>query len=115
MLNRILRYLIATFLSLLFYIPCFAAAPIESDGTAAIAAGAQTVTLSGSYSHVIVWLSSGSSTVNLTFNQVTATTSNCLIGSGATIAYGMGQNTQAISQFGYYGNGTTGTINWMAW
>jgi hypothetical protein len=74
----------------LWAIPALAIAPVESDGTTAILAGANTIYLDnnggtkGSYSHITIWSSSGASTLYFTFNQgATASSSNALLGSGA--------------------------------
>ena len=98
---------------------------IEYDGTASIASGATKVFLDGGtgthqFHHVIVWLSASSSTAYLTFNPgATASSSNALLASGAGLAFGLGGagggNAPATNQINYYGNGTTGTISWVAW
>jgi hypothetical protein len=100
----------------------YAIAPIERGGNAAITAGAQTIYLDGvggtkgSYSHVIVWLDSGSSTANINFNVgQTAATTDPLLGSGSTISFGLSGFSAATNQINVYGNGTTGKVNWVAW
>ncbi len=93
-------------------IPVFAAG--GASGNASIASGAQSIALGGQFSHVVIWLSTGSSTVNVNFLERTATTSDALIDSGAGFAYGVASPVSAISQVNYYGNGTTGKISWIA-
>lgn len=94
---------------------------VEYDGTASIAAGAQTIYLDSNsgklaFHHVTVWTSSGASTVNITFNQATAAATNSPLYGGAVINYGFTSPLSlSINQFNYYGAGSTGSINWMAW
>lgn len=85
-----------------------------ASGVANIAAGAQTISLGGRFTHVIVWLSSGSSTVHVNFLETTATTSHALLASGAGVAR-LDQPAPDISQVDYYGNGAVGTISYIAW
>ena len=103
-------------------LPGESATPIvEYDGTASIAAGAQTIYLDSNngklaFHHVTVWTSSGASTVNITFNQATAAATNAPLYAGAVINYGFTSPLSLpINQFNYFGGGFTGSINWMAW
>lgn len=114
MLVRSFRYVLA--ILLFFCLPAFAVAPVEKHGTSNIAAGAQTITLPGSFSHIVVQLSSGSSAVELTFNSgVTAANTDFPIPSGAGFAYGINGGANATNQINYFGEGTTGTISYMVW
>lgn len=117
MTKRFLRYLIALAVAFIYTPFAFAIAPIENDGNTPILAGANTITMgTGSFSHIIVWLSSGSSTVYITFNMnVTASASNALMSSGSTVSVGLPGFSAATNQINYFGNGTTGTISWVAW
>ncbi len=91
-------------------------AATEVDGSQAIAAGAHTISLGQQCSHVIVKLSSGSSSVYVTLNHgATASSSNFLIDSGGSLSYGLAGWLSATDQINYFGNGTTGTISWVAW
>jgi len=112
---KFLRLLLLAFL--LGMLPSFAAS--EVDGTASIAAGANTITLSTTkqFSHVIVKLSSGSSSIYCNVNHgVTASSSNFLIDAGSTLAVGLtGRPIDPTDQINYFGNGATGTISWVAW
>jgi hypothetical protein len=106
----------------LISLPGESATPVvEYDGTASIAAGAHTIYLDSNggllaFHHVTVWTSSGASTVNITFNQATAATTNSPLYGGAVINYGFTSPLSLpINQFNYYGAGTTGSISWMAW
>ena len=95
--------------------PIAAKAPVEEDGTQAIAAGANTIQLTGAHQHIIVWTSSSASNVGLSFNHgVVATTSSQILYGGAGLAYGLCPNSVATDQVNYYGYGTTGNINWIA-
>ncbi len=89
----------------------------EVDGTASIASGATTITLSSvrQFSHVIIKLSSGSSSMYVTVNHgATASSSNFLIDSGGTLSLGFGCKMSPTDQINYYGNGVTGTISYVA-
>ena len=120
MLKRIWSKLLLVFISSIYC--CFAAyaiAPIENDGTQTIVAGANTITLgTGQWSHVLVWLSPSSTTINITFNMnATASASNALLASGASISYGLGGSPGSYTnQINYFsGASPAGTISWMAW
>jgi hypothetical protein len=121
MIKRCSLLISTLLLAILAPLSAYAAPPIEVDGTASIASGANTIYLDGasglkgSFSHIQVWLSSGSSPVNITFNSVAATTSNALLGSGDSITYGLQGYASATNQINYYGGGTTGTINFLAY
>ena len=94
-----------------------AEAKSESDGSQAIASGANTISLGGLFSHVIIKLSSASSSVYCTINHgATASSSNFLIDSGGSVSYGLAATPiSPTDQINYFGNGTTGTISWIAW
>jgi hypothetical protein len=113
------RLLLAFIVSIYSIAAVYAIAPIENDGTATIVAGANTLTMgTGQWSHVLVWLSSGSTPINITFNMnATASASNALLASGASISYGLGGNPGSYTnQINYFsGASPTGTISWMAW
>lgn len=116
MSRKLFKYLIAIPLALLFAITAYAAAPVEQDSTSSIASGATTISLPGLYSHIIVKLSAGSSSMYVTFNHgSTASSSDFLIDSGGTLSFGLQGFSGATDQINYFGNGTTGTISWMAW
>jgi hypothetical protein len=122
MFKRLWSKLVLAFVISIYTLPVFAIAPIESDGTTPILAGANTIFLDngtgtkGSYAHITIWLSASSSTINFTFNRgVTATTSNALLGSGASYSNALAGFSAATNQINYYGNGTTGTISWVAY
>lgn len=118
MLDRIKKYLVALVLAIGFISPAYALPPVEQDGTVAIASGAQVVPLGGSFAHLIVWSSPSASDVNITFNPVsyiTVSTTNAILFGGGTVSYGIAIPSSAITAFQYYGTGTTGTINWIAW
>lgn len=106
---------LAIILSLVLALPLNAASTVEVDGTASISAGANTIALGFTASHIIIKLSSGSSSVYVTVNGgAVASSSNFLIDSGGTLAIGMAGSCPS-NQINYYGNGTTGTISWMTW
>jgi hypothetical protein len=116
MLQKYLRYIVAFILAFVFPATAFATPPIEADGVVNIAAGAQRINLGGSFSHVIVALSSGSSTVNITFNSgVNASATNGLLASGSGFAYGLVQGSRATDQINYFGGGAVGTLSYWAW
>jgi hypothetical protein len=95
---------------------------IEADGTVSIASGAHRVFLDNNggvlaYHHVMVWTSTGASTIYLTLNPgATASTNNAQLIGGAGLAYGLNSPpAAATNQLNYDGTGTTGVISWMAW
>ena len=91
---------------------------ISADGVANIASGATTITLSTTrtFTHIYIILSSGSSSMNLNFNPgATAATTDFLLASGGSIPTINFPASDGISAFTYYGNGTTGTISYIAW
>jgi hypothetical protein len=122
MVKRLLANLVLAFIASVWGLAALAIAPIESDGTTAILAGANTIFLDngtgtkGHYSHITIWLSPSSSSMYFTFNQgVTASSSNALLASGAGYSNGLAGFSAATNQLNYFGNGTTGTISWVAY
>ena len=127
MYKRFLAVFVLALISLFWMLPIFASAIVEADGTVSIAAGANTVFLdqfqpnlvtagAARYSHIIIWTSSGASTINVTFNEGrTATTSNMTIPGGASISTGLAGFSRAVNAINYFGGGTTGTLSWVAW
>lgn len=96
--------------------------PFAYGGTANIASGAQRIFIdSGTGTHqfhrVCVWTSTGASVINLNFNVgATGANTDPAIQSGASFNYGFTDPpSPATNQFNYFGAGTTGTVNWMAW
>jgi hypothetical protein len=110
------------FLALLFSlwaIPCIAIAPICQEATINIAAGDQTVSFNGKFSHVQISTSPGASTVYINPNNVTASSADYALTTSATIGgylqYGLAGQMSAQTGFHYFGAGTTGTLSWIAY